>query len=130
MAIFSDKSKILLSECDIKLQKVCNLAIELMDFTVLTGYRNQEAQERAVADGNSKLIFPNGKHNSLPSQAVDLAPFPIDWSDKDRFMLLAGIMLGIASIHRIKLRWGGNWNGDFNLKANKFADLGHFELVV
>jgi peptidoglycan L-alanyl-D-glutamate endopeptidase CwlK len=37
-------------------------------------------------------------------------------------------MLGIASGLGIKLRWGGNWNGDFNLKDNKFQDIGHFEV--
>ncbi len=129
MPIFSNKSNILLSQCDARLQEVCNLAIEVMDFTIITGYRDKAAQDKAFAEGKSKLKWPDGKHNQSPSQAIDIAPYPVDWHDSARFMLLAGVILGIAHQRGINLRWGGNWNGDFNLKANKFDDIGHFELV-
>lgn len=129
MAKFSDNSKGLLSSCDARLQKICCRAIEIMDFTIITGYRTKEDQDKAIAEGNSKLPWPKGKHNKYPSLAVDIAPYPIDWSDTNRFILLAGIMLGIASVQGIKLRWGGDWDGNFNLKKNKFNDLGHFEIL-
>lgn len=125
---FSDKSRGLLSGCDQRLQDICCRAIEIMDFTVITGYRNKEDQDRAVAEGNSKLSWPQGKHNQFPSQAVDLAPYPVDFNDTSRFYVLAGIMLGVANAKNVKLRWGGNWNDDFNLRSNKFNDLGHFEI--
>lgn len=128
MPQLSEKSKLLLSSCDVRLQEICNLAIEIMDFTVITGHRTKEEQEKAFLGGKSKLKWPDGKHNQMPSMAVDIAPYPIDWNDTARFYLLAGIMLGIARQRGIKLRWGGDWNGDFNLKDNKFQDVGHFEL--
>ena len=129
MPQLSDKSKLLLSECDVRLQGICESAIEIMDFTVITGHRGQAEQDADFAAGRSKLKWPNGKHNSSPSMAVDIAPYPLDWNDLPRFYLLAGIMQAIAHMRGIGLRWGGDWNGDFNLKDNKFQDIGHFEII-
>ena len=129
MPQFSNKSKELLSTCDEKIQEICSLAIEIMDFTIITGYRGQAQQDEDFTAGRSKLKWPNGKHNSMPSRAVDIAPYPIDWNDTARFYVLAGIMLSIAHSRAIALRWGGDWNGDFNLKDNIFKDVGHFELL-
>ena len=28
----------------------------------------------------------------------------------------------------VDIRWGGDWNGDFNLKNQNFYDLPHFEV--
>ncbi len=128
MPKFSDKSKRLLSTCDLRLQELCDEAIRIMDFTVITGHRDKESQNKAFAKGLSKLRWPDGKHNKYPSQAIDIAPYPIDWNDRERFVLLAGIMIATAKSQGIALRWGGDWDGDFNLKDNKFADLGHFEI--
>lgn len=128
MPEFSQKSKELLATCDVRLQEICNLAIKVMDFTVITGHRNQQEQDAAFAEGQSKLKWPDGKHNKMPSRAIDIAPYPVDWNDAARFNVLAGIMLGIASLQGVNLRWGGNWSGDFDLKNNKFADIGHFEV--
>ncbi len=129
MPKFSEKSKKLLSGCDARLYEICMNAIEIMDFTIITGYRGKDAQNKAFAEGNSKIKYPQSKHNIYPSRAIDIAPYPIDWKDHNRFVLLAGVMLGIAHEHNVKLRWGGDWSGDFNLKDNKFSDLGHFEIV-
>lgn len=131
MPKFSDTSRGILSSCDQRLQDICCRAIEIMDFSIITGYRNKEAQDKAVAEGNSKLPWPKGKHNQFPSLAVDICPYRngLQWNDKEAFYLLAGIMLGIATTKNIKLRWGGDWNGDFNLHNESFLDLGHFELI-
>ena len=83
----------------------------------------------AFLRGNSKVQFPNSKHNSLPSLAVDAAPYPIDWNDKKRFALFAGFVLGIAATKGIRLRWGGDWNMNYITLDNRFDDLPHFELV-
>lgn len=128
MPTFSDKSRGLLSGCDIRLQKICSTAIDIMDFTIITGYRTTGEQERAFNEGLSK-VKSGGKHNIFPSQAIDIAPSPIDWNDNARFYVLAGIMLASARMQNIKIKWGGDWNGNFNLKENHFQDLGHFELV-
>ena len=43
---------------------------------------------------------------------------------------MAGFVMGIANTVGIKLRWGGDWDKDTELKDNKFNDLGHFEIII
>ncbi len=106
MPEFSKKSIELLSQCDTRLQEICKDAIIIYDFTVICGYRSKEEQESLFADGKTKLHYPDSKHNKNSSEAVDIAPYPIDWEDAGRFKLLAGIMFGIAHSKGIKIRWG------------------------
>ena len=73
-------------------------------------------------------MFPKGRHNALPSKAVDVAPYPIDWEDREGFILFAGYVLGVASQLGLNIRWGGDWDGDFDLSDNEFDDLVHFEM--
>ena len=108
---------------------ICNETIKIMDFSVTCGHRDEVEQQRLFREGKSKLQYPKSKHNRMPSMAVDIAPYPIDWNDKERFILLAGIMIGVAHEHNIKLRWGGDWNGDFDMKDQTFNDLAHFEIL-
>ena len=67
-------------------------------------------------------------HNSDPSRAVDVAPYPIDWNDTERFGRFAGFVLGMAAAMGIPLRWGGDWDRDNDTHDQKFNDLVHFEL--
>ena len=62
--------------------------------------------------------------------ALDVCPYPIDWNDKDRFYNFAGLVKGIAISMDIKIRWGGDWDGDNDLKDQTFFDLPHFELDI
>lgn len=126
---FSDASKKRLATCHPDLQKVFNKVIENYDCTVTCGHRGKEEQDEAVRTGASKLAWPNSKHNSLPSKAVDVVPFPIDWADTSRFYHFAGFVLAVAQSMGVKLRWGGDWSGDLKFRDEKFKDLPHFELV-
>ncbi len=112
------------------LQAVCHAAIKFIDFKVIAGRRGEEAQTAAYESGNSQVPWPESTHNTDPSEGIDVAPFPIAWDDRERFTLLAGVMLGMAFLMEIELRWGGDWNQDTEVKDNKFDDLGHFELVL
>ena len=69
-----------------------------------------------------------GRHNSSPRRAVDVTPYPVDWADRERQTLFAGFVLGIARSMGIKLRWGGDWDMDFQVMDNRFDDFPHFEL--
>lgn len=133
MATFGTASLAQLATCEDRLQRVMHAAIEHMDFTVLEGHRGQAAQDAAVAAGNSKTPWPTSKHNATPSRAVDVAPYPVDWSDREaarqRFALLAGFVLACAATLGIRLRWGGDWNGNQDTRDESFRDLPHFELV-
>ena len=75
------------------------------------------------------MRWPHSKHNATPSRAVDIAPYPINWGDRERMTLFAGISLGVADAKGIALRWGGDWDRDFQVVDNGFDDLVHFELM-
>lgn len=128
MPSFSKVSKDRLSTADVKLQDICNEAIKTMDFSVLCGHRDKVAQDLAYAQGTSKLRWPKSKHNTSPSKAVDLAPWPINWNDIGRFMKLADLVLAIAKKKKIKIRWGADWNRNGQWQDEKFRDWPHFEL--
>ena len=128
MPYFGRRSKKQLSTCDKKLQDVFNEVIKHVDCSVLEGHRGEVRQNELYEEGKTKVYFPNGRHNANPSRAVDVVPYPIDWDDRERFHLFAGFVLGIAKSMGIKLRWGGDWNMNFEVDDNNFDDFPHFEL--
>lgn len=129
MPILSARSLARLETCHPLLQEVVRSAIVDFNFTVLCGHRNEAEQNTAVAAGKSKLAWPASKHNALPALAVDLAPWPVDWSNVDRFKSLAVHILDVADALGIKLRWGGDWNMNGRSDDERFIDFPHFELV-
>lgn len=118
---FSKNSLDRLHTCDRQLIHLCSEVIKVYDFTVICGYRGKEEQEAVFSQGTSKARWGQSKHNSSPSQAVDIAPYPIDWTDIDRFKELAKHMQDAADKLGIKIRWGGDFT--------KLKDYPHFELV-
>lgn len=127
---WSDRSIVRLSSCDHRLQLVFSEALEYIDMTVICGHRNEQDQRLAYESGNSKVNWPNSKHNKRISAAIDVVPYPSMWDDYKRFYYLHGIIKTIATKNGIKLRWGGNWDMDEDFTDNKFMDLGHWELVI
>lgn len=109
-----------LSTCDERLKKIVLKVSETFDFTVLEGHRNQAAQDLAVKQGRSKAPWPTSKHNSMPSKAVDLAPWPVDWKNEAAFNALAMAMAFEAGKQGVAIRWGGTFKS--------LRDLPHFEL--
>ena len=128
MPRFGKRSISRLKTCDQKLQELFYEVVKHFDCSIIEGHRGEERQNKAFADGNSKVKYPNGKHNQNPSVAVDVAPYPIDWSDRDRFHYFGGFVLGVAKEMGMNIRWGGDWNQDTQTKDNKFDDLVHFEI--
>lgn len=129
MASFSDTSLSKLSTCDPRLIEIAKRAIEEFDFSVVCGHRSKEEQDRAVKFGFSKAPFPTSKHNSYPSKAVDLIPYPEGYKSPERMKDLAKHVLLIAEMVGTKLRWGGDWNMNGRTDDERFIDLPHFELV-
>ena len=129
MPKFGKKSRERLATCDERLQRVFNEVINYVDCSVLEGHRSAERQDKLFEEGKTKVKYPNGRHNANPSRAVDVVPYPIDWKDRERFHLFAGFVLGIAYSMDIALRWGGDWNQNFEVDDNLFDDFPHFELI-
>ena len=125
MPKFGKKSLAELRGLDSALVNVLNQAIKHFDFSVIEGMRSLETQTQYVADGVSKTL----KSKHLEGKAVDIAPYPIDYDDTERFVYLGGFILGVASQLGVKLRWGLDWDMDTYTKDTNFRDLGHFELI-
>ena len=118
MPKFGRRSRERLATCDERLQDVFNEVIKHVDCSVLEGQRDEERQNKLFDEGKTKVRFPNGRHNASPSRAVDVTPYPVDWDDRERQTLFAGFVLGIARSMGIKLRWGGDWDMDFEVQDN------------
>lgn len=131
---FSQRSTQNLGTCHPDLQRIFHQVIKGFDCTILEGERNKEKQNQYYKEKKTKLKYPKSRHNSNPSMAVDVVPYPIDWKDGDRMKHFAGYVKGITAIlyHQGKIkhltRWGGDWDNDTQLKDNKFQDFPHFEL--
>ena len=128
MPRFGKRSKERLATCEKDLQMVFNEVIKHVDCSILEGHRSKDRQNALYEDGKTKVRYPNGRHNASPSCAVDVTPYPVDWEDRERQTLFAGFVLGVANQMGIKLRWGGDWDQDFEVKDNRFDDFPHFEL--
>lgn len=140
MPAFSKKSRAMLEQVHPDLQKVMEEAIKIIDFSITEGARTKEKQIEYFKTGKSKTL--NSKH--LPkycsefdkeySFAIDVVPYPVNYNDRERFCVLAGIVLGMAKLlkdqGKIKstIRWGGDFNRNLITKDEKFSDMPHFEI--
>ena len=116
-----------LKTCHIDLQNLFNEIDTEFPLVIVEGHRSLARQLYLWAIGRSEN--KEGKHNENPSEACDVYPEPIDWKDGMRMYYFAGYIRAKAEAMKIKLRWGGDWDGDTEVKDQDFNDLGHFELV-
>ncbi|QHR68746.1 endolysin [Escherichia phage flopper] len=96
------------------------------DVTVLEGLRTYERQQELLMKGATKVSV--SRHMS--GNALDIAPYPIDWNDLERFQTVAEHMFKAAEELGVVIRWGGTWERTFTkpVKWAKFLDAPHFEL--
>jgi len=137
MNTFSENSKQRLETCHRDLRTLFGNVIQDFDCTIVCGHRDKPEQDKAFAEGKSKLQYPNSKHNSNPSMAVDAAPYidgKINWT-REQLLFFAGYVksradqlykTGVIS-HRIRL--GADFSGDNDVTDEKFRDEPHFELI-
>jgi peptidoglycan L-alanyl-D-glutamate endopeptidase CwlK len=136
MPMFSYESIQQLSSCHPEIKILFNEVIKTFDCIVIQGHRDQAAQEAAFAAGNTKLHWPHGKHNAMPSLAADVAPYPLDWNNQKRMYWFAGYVMGVAQKLKDEgrmthaVRYGGDWNSNKDITDQTFNDLVHFELVT
>lgn len=145
MAAYSQKSKAKLNTCHPKIIRIMNRAILKMDHTVLFGNRPEAEQfelykkGRKLHKGKWVKVGPtvtdrDGKikksmHNYVPSLAIDVAPWPIDWNDLERFEELKDVIFEAAEEEGIKIIWGADWDSDGNIAEHSLQDYPHFELA-
>lgn len=127
MPSFSDRSKAHRNECERDLREVLDEAIKYVDFSVVTGFRDMAQQNKAFTDGKSQLRWPKSRHNTFPSQAFDIIPYPAGWDatyeqwyELATYIMRAGIKLGV------RIEWGGHWK-NFTGQGDKDRDWAHYE---
>ncbi len=136
---FSSRSEAQLSGCHDDLQSLFREVVKVYDCTIDGGYRDAERQLELYRAGRSKL--KSGKHNKIPSLAVDVAPYPVIWPDQQptvelqiaamkRFVHFAGYVKRVGEELGIVIRWGGDWDGDGDFSDQRFHDLPHYELIM
>ena len=121
---FGKRSKERLKGVDVRLINVLNELIKIMDVTIIEGLRTKERQEELLKKGTTKVKY--SKH--MEGKAVDLAPYTIDWEDRQRFHYMGGMIRGIGKQLGVDIRWGGDWDSDGEIKDNNFDDLVHVEV--
>ena len=122
---FGKRSRERLKGVDARLINVLNELIKMMDVTIIEGVRSAKRQEELLAKGATKVKY--SKH--MEGKAVDLAPYPIKWDDRDGFYYMGGMIRGIAQQLGYKVRFGGDWDSDGDTRDNSFDDLVHVEIL-
>ena len=120
MPTYSKQSLNNLNTCDPKLIRIMREVIKKYDNTIVWGHRGEAAQNEAFALGHSQKTWPNSKHNSLPSRAIDVVPYPTMYADIPEFYRLATYIFAEAAKQGVRLVWGGHWIN--------FKDYAHWEL--
>ena len=145
MPKFSKTSEGNLKDCHQDLQTLFHNVVKCYDCSVISGHRSPEEQyflygkgrklvgDAWVIEDKHKIVtYKDGfihksRHNSFPSTAVDVCPYPIDWDDTERFKRFAAYVKGVAdTLLRFgtiehEITWGGSW---------KMSDYPHFQLKI
>ena len=146
MNVFGIASQAALGTADSNLKIIANRVLMIKDHSILKGHRPQDEQNAAYwgKPQRSKLEWPNGKHNALPSRAIDVQTYPLpvyvvtDGEDtkkeaeqilREEQLYLLGLYVGVASGMAIMLRTGADWDRDGEIADNGWDDLFHVELV-
>ena len=133
MAEFSERSLKRLCGVHPDLQTVMNYVVKDFDITVISGIRTEEEQKALYAKGRTKpgniVTYMDGVERRSKHQtgnAIDVAPWPLDWKSIDRFKEMGWYIKGVARMLKeygaidSDIKWGGDWR--------KFSDYPHFEL--
>ncbi len=133
MPRFGRRSNINLNSCHPDLQRLFREVVRTYDCSVLWGHRNEDEQNEmylAIPPVTTKQ-WPDSKHNSVPSMAVDVAP----WINGDvslearQCYHFAGYVQAVADRMGIEIRLGADWDSDNDVNDQTFRDIIHFEIV-
>lgn len=118
------------------LETLAHRVVARRDIAVTEGHRDEVKQMLYYKNGTSKLKWPHSKHNSFPSMALDITPYPEMWESIPAFKELREIVL--EEWEKMKkehttggydLRHGADWDMDGDTTDQTFMDWPHWELV-
>lgn len=118
---------------DPQLNAIGDVVLQIKDHSVVKGHRGEAEQNEAfnAVPQRSKLPWPKGNHNDLPSKAQDVRTYP--WPEKEQEqreeqLYLLGLYRGVAAMMGVPLRTGADWDRDGEILDNGFDDFFHVEL--
>jgi len=151
MKAFGKTSLVRLSSCTKYLEQVCMEAVERCPYTdpitgltvpdliIICGHRTEAEQQAAFDNYMSKVQWPNSRHNTFPSEAVDIGPYIADlpghipWSNKAIWKAQHNLIMTVANELHIPLRSGIDWDRDGVLVDDdpdeSFWDAPHYEEI-
>lgn len=94
----------------------------IVDCGIICGFRDEDEQEEAFRNGNSKAQFGESMHNTNPSEACDTLPMVAGkyvWENRSLQMAYSRLVLDTAWGQGFKWKWGGDFKS--------FYDGPHFE---
>lgn len=116
--------------------------VKRFDCQILETLRTTERQQSLYAQGRTTPgaivtqkdgVNRRSSHQARPgesfSRAVDVLPYPVNWHDTDRMHYFAGYVKRVAEELGIRVRWGGDWDGDTEVGDENFKDLPHWEIL-
>ncbi len=103
-----------------KLVAILELAINDFNISVLETYRDEERQDKLFAEGKSQVLWPNSKHNTKPSRAVDICLWPQQFrATDDQWYELTDCIKMYADALGIVIQCGCDWS---------WQDMPHIQL--
>ena len=95
-----------------------------IDFTIIEGVRTTARQLELYKAKKSRCdgIYKKSNHQVKKDgygYAVDVVPYPVDWSNINRFILLSKHIKSVANKLGIRISYGGDWT---------MKDFPHWEL--
>jgi len=129
MSSFSQYSLDNLETCHEDLQALFRKVVRYFDCRVICGHRTTAEQQALYAKGRTAPgqivtycdgIVKKSRHQTFPSIAVDVVPYPVDWDNVERFYELAGFVQAVAIGMGIDVKWGGHFRS--------LRDLPHWEV--
>lgn len=138
MATFGQRSEDNLKTCHDDIQRLFRAVVLRRDCSVICGHRDEAAQTLAYSQGNSEAQWDESMHNSFPSEAGDLIPYPEGFGNphdpasmersQKAFKELAEIVFDEAIKLGIRVKWGGLFRSMYNNETILDGDKPHWEL--
>jgi len=118
---------------DPRLNDIGDVVLQIKDHSVVKGHRGREEQDAAFfsVPQRTKLRWPNGNHNAIPSKAQDVQSYPFpetEQEQREEQLYLLGLYRGVAEMMGIPLRTGADFDRDGEISDSTFEDFFHVEL--
>lgn len=101
-----ESSLLLIADIHPDLKHIVQELSKEIEIVVKTGHRDHAAQVNAFNLGHSRYVWPNSKHNTLPSLAVDIVPKDAKPDDVYKFRDMCRRIERIADLAAIKIQLG------------------------